>query len=158
MKSFLSQNKHLLTLGLAETISGVGNWITMMAVFSLLIFKGGGDIWQSSGIMLAGLLPLLIFSPLAGKLADRFSKKYLMIASELLSGLTILLIFLTKRPDWILGLVAVQAALSSVMGPARQALVPSLVSQPTELTRANAWLQQLASFTKIGAPMLNRPI
>jgi len=41
-----------------------------------------------------------------------------------------------------------------VMGPARQALIPALVSQPDELTRANAFLQQLASFTKIGAPML----
>ncbi|MBN1992582.1 MAG: MFS transporter [Anaerolineae bacterium] len=153
MKTIL-KNKHLITLGLAETISGMGSWITMMAVFSILIFKGGGNVWQSSGIMLAGLLPLLIFSPLAGKLADRFSKKYLMMASELLSAAVILAIFLTQNPALIYVLIALQAALGSVMGPARQALVPALVSHPDELTRANAFLQQLASFIKIGAPML----
>ena len=154
MKTLLLNNKHLLTLGIAETVSGVGNWITMMAIFSLLIFKGHGDVWQSSGIMLAGLLPLLVFSPLAGKLADRFNKKYLMIASELLSGAVVLNMFLTRQPSLLLILLALQAATGSLMGPARQALIPSLVSEPDELTRANAFLQQLASFTKIGAPML----
>lgn len=154
MKTILLRNKHLITLGVAETVSGVGNWITMMAVFSILIFKGGGDIWQSSGIMLAGLLPLLICSPLAGKLADRANKKYLMITSELMSAVIILLIFVTHRPAWILILVAAQAAASSLMAPARQSIIPALVSGREELTQANAFLQQLASFTKIGAPML----
>ncbi|MEW5959824.1 MAG: MFS transporter [Chloroflexota bacterium] len=154
MNPFLLKNKHLLTLGLAETVSGVGNWITMMAVFSILIFKGGGDIWQSSGIMLAGLLPLLVCSPLAGQLADRFNKKYLMIASELLGAVAVMLIFITRRPEWILVLVAVQAAASSLLTPARQSIIPALVAGPAELSRANAFLQQLASFTKIGAPVL----
>jgi len=153
MKSIL-RNKHLITLGIAETVSGVGNWITMMAVFSILIFRGGGDVWQSSGIMLAGLLPVLVCSPLAGKLADRASKKYIMIASQLLSAGVILTIFLTQNPGLLLLLVAVLSALGAVMSPARQSLIPLLVTDPDELTRANAFLQQLASLVKIGSPML----
>jgi MFS family permease len=77
-----------------------------------------------------------------------------MIASELLSAVTILLIFVTHRPAWILILLAIQAAVSSLMAPARQSIIPALVSRPEVLTQANAFLQQLASFTKIGAPML----
>jgi MFS family permease len=152
--AYFVKNKYLLTLGIAETVSGVGSWITMMAVYSILIFKQGGGVWQSSGIMLAGLLPLLMFSALAGKLADRFNKKYLMIASELLSGAVILAIFVSRQPGLILFLLALQATVSAIMGPARQSLIPALVTNPDELTRANAFLQQLASFVKIGAPML----
>jgi len=56
----IMRNRHLITLGIAKTVSGAGNWITMMVVFSILIFEGGGDVWQNSGILLVGLLTTLL--------------------------------------------------------------------------------------------------
>lgn len=152
MKQLL-HNRALLFLGAAEAISGTGNWITMLAIFTMVIFDGQGGVLESSGIFLAGLMPLLLVSPGAGWLVDRLDRKRLMIASELLAGLAIAGLIFTEQLALIYLLVALQAVCVSVMTPARQAVVPDLVGRE-DLTRANALLQQLAGIIKIGAPVL----
>ncbi len=156
--NLILKNRSLLILGIAESISNVGNWITMMALFALLLFHGRGGVAESSAIMLAGLGPLLLLGPLAGWFSDRFNRKRLMIAAQLLSGLPVIAIILIglllpEENLLIYLLLALQAAFLSLMTPARQAAVPTLVDKEN-LARANAFLQQLSSFVKIGAPML----
>ncbi len=151
-KSIL-KNRSLLIMGIAESISNTGNWITMLAVFSIIVFEGGGNEMQSSAVFLTGLLPMLLFSPAAGWLTDRFDRKWLMIASELLSGLIVAGIIFTDRLEFIYGLLVLQAISTSIMTPARQASVPQVVSRD-ELSKANAFLQQLAGMIKIGGPII----
>jgi MFS family permease len=145
--------RSLQILGIAESVSNVGNWITMLAVFSLIVFEGGGSEVQSSAVFLTGLLPTLLFSPVAGWLCDRFDRKWLMIVSELTSGLVISGVIFAGRLEIIYGLLVLQAISTSIMTPARQASVPQIVSRE-DLSRANAFLQQLAGLIKIGAPIL----
>jgi MFS family permease len=149
----LARNRSLWIIGIAESVSGIGNWITMLAVFAIVVFRGHGTIVQSSGIFLAGLLPTLLFSPVAGWLCDRFDRKRLMIASELLDGLVVAGLIFVRRLELLYALLALQAVVMSVMAPARQAVIPDLVDN-TELTRANAFLQQLAGIIKIAGPVL----
>lgn len=151
--SKIFRNRSLVTIGLSESASNIGTWITMMAVFAMIVFRGDGSVAQSSGIFLAGLLPTLLFSPVAGWLLDRFDRKWLMVGSELVSGLIISGLIFTSRIELIYGLIALQAISVSLMTPARQAVVPDIVGRE-DLTRANAFLQQLAGIIKIGAPML----
>lgn len=146
-------NRSLLILGFSESVSNTGNWITMMAVFSLVIFSREGGVVESSGIFLAGLLPTLVFSPLAGWLLDRFDRKRLMIASEILSGLVITALIFVQQLTLIYLILALQAVFITLMTPARQAVLPDMVSRK-DLPRANAFLQQLAGLIKIGAPVL----
>ncbi len=147
------RNRSLWILGTAEAISSTGNWISMMAIFALLVFRDQGSVTQSSAVYLAGLLPILLCSPLAGWLCDRVDRKWMMIASEALAGLTILGLVFTTRPVWIYALLALQAIFITPMTPARQAALPHLVP-PEQLPQANAFLQQLASIIKILAPSL----
>lgn len=153
MRQVWVRDRSLLILGFAESVSGVGNWITMMAVFALVVFRGAGSVVQSSAIFLAGLLPTLLVSPYAGWLVDRVDRRRLMIASELGSGLCVAGIIFTERLELIYLLLALQAVAMSVMAPARQAAVPDIVGRD-RLTQANAFLQQLAGLVKIGAPIL----
>lgn len=149
----IMKNRSLLTIGVAESVSNIGNWVTMMAVFTMVVFKGEGGVLQSSGIFLAGLLPVLLFSPVAGWLSDRFDRKWLMIASEVLAGVTISGLIFVTRLEWIYALIALQALFTSWMQPARQAVIPSIVSGE-DLPRANAFLQQLNGIIKIFAPVV----
>ena len=146
------RNRSMLILGTAESVSNIGNWITMMAIFALIVFRGDGSVTQSSGIFLAGLLPVLFASPLAGRLADRLDRKWLMIASELLSGVAVIGLILVRKVELIYALLALEATFGSLLTPARQAAIVDLVPRE-ELTRANAFLSQLAGIIKIGAPM-----
>jgi MFS family permease len=147
------RNRSLLIIGISEAVSNTGSWISMMAVFGLIIFRGQGSVAQSSLIYLAGLLPTLLFSPLAGWLCDHFDRKLLMIASELLSGLAVSGIIFTQSIELIYVLLVLQAICASVMGPARQSSVPDIVDRD-HLVQANAFLQQMASVIKIFAPIL----
>jgi MFS family permease len=151
--NILKRNHHLLILGFAESVSGVGNWITALAIYALIVFRGSGDVLESSGVLLAGLGPMLLCSPLAGWLCDRFDRKRLMIAGEVLSGLVVAGLIFTTRLELIYALLALQAVAGSIMSPARQSAIPALVDR-ADLTRANALLQQLSSLVKIGAPIL----
>ncbi len=149
----LLKNRTLVTIGLAEAISHIGDWITMMAIFALLVFKGGGGVAESSGVYLAGLLPALPASALAGWLCDRFDRKKLMVASQLLSALSVVGLIFTDRLELIYLLLALEAVFISVMGPARQSVIPDIVDKE-DLPRANALLQQFSGIIKIGAPVL----
>ncbi len=148
-----TRNRSLLIVGAAESVSGIGNWITMMAVFAIVVFQGQGSVAESSGIFLAGLVPTLFASPAAGWLCDRFDRKRLMIASELLDAFVVLGLIFAQQLQIIYGLLALQAVVMSIMSPARQAIVPDLV-RGDELTNANALLQQLSGLVKVGAPVL----
>ncbi len=152
MKQIL-ENRSVVIIGIAESVSGLGNWITAMAIIALVIFRGGGSTAQSSGIFLAFFIPMLVVSPLAGQLVDRFDRKKLMIASELLSAGAITGLIFARQLWLIYGLLALQAIFGTVMQPARLAALPSLVDRD-DLTRVNAFLQQLAAVIKVMGPML----
>jgi DHA3 family macrolide efflux protein-like MFS transporter len=125
----------------------------MMAVLTLLVFRGGGGVPATSGVFLAGLVPVLVASPLAGRLVDRHDRRALLALSESLCGLAGVGLLLANSWAAIYGLLAVQALFSSAMMPARQAVVPQLV-ESDRLTPANAFLQQFAGFTKIAGPIV----
>jgi MFS family permease len=147
------RNRSLRILAIAESVSSIGSWVTMMAVFAMVVFQGEGTVAESSGVFLAGLVPGLVASPVAGWLTDRFDRKRLMIISELLSGLFVAGLIVVQRLEFVYGLLVLQALSMTIMTPARQASVPALVERH-ELSRANAFLQQLAGIIKIGAPIL----
>ncbi|MRS02993.1 MFS transporter, partial [bacterium] len=123
------KNRSLVIMAISESVSSIGSWITMMAVFSLVIFKGAGNVTESGLIYLVGLLPALIVSPVAGWLCDRYDRKKLMIISEVLSGLAVSGIIFTESTALLYVLLAFQAISGSIMTPARQSSVPQVVDQ-----------------------------
>jgi MFS family permease len=128
-----------------------------MALTSRLIFSGQGGVAESGGMMLAGMLPLLLASPLAGKAADRFDRRWLMILSELVSGLAVLGLLFTGRLPIIYGLLALQAFASGFMTPARISALTAMVPAQ-DLSQTNAFLNQLSSLMKVLAPTLGGAI
>lgn len=147
------KNRSLVIMAISESVSSIGSWITMMAVFSLVIFKGAGNVTESGLIYLVGLLPALLVSPVAGWLCDRYDRKKLMIISEILSGLAVSGIIFTESTVLLYVLLALQAISGSIMTPARQSSVPQVVDHD-QLTQANAFLQQISSVVKIFGPVL----
>lgn len=150
-------NRQLLIIAGAEVISNLGNWIAMQAIFALLIFDKGGGVAQSAAIYLAGLGPTMLLGPVAGWLVDRCDRRRLMIASELLSGLVIACMIFATRVELIYLLLVLASICGTVMAPARGSAVPDLV-EPAELTRANAFMQQVNGLTRIGAPLAGAAI
>jgi MFS family permease len=146
------RNRALLVLGAAEIVNNLGSWITAMALAAILIFQRHGSIAQSTGIFLVGLAPMLLLSPLAGRLCDRVDRRKVMVISRLLEGaFTAGLIFADSLP-LIYGLLLLAAICSTVITPARSTILPDVVP-PEQLTQANAFLQQTTGIVKVLAPM-----
>jgi MFS family permease len=101
-----------------------------------------------SGIGLVRFLPVILLSLVAGVAADRFDRRKMAIITQIALGLVALFLGLTTSwgvvTIWmIFGLVIMQSVAVAFDGPARQALIPSLV--PRE-NLANAY-----SLTSIAA-------
>ena len=138
-RDLLRDNPRYRRFWLAGVISQLGNWFNYIAVFVLLTNLGGGG-GTVSWFLIAKFLPTTIFGPAAGVLADRFSRKAIMIAADLTRIGVVLAFLAVRRPEqiWLVYLLAVaQETLWTFFDPARRASTPNLVSR-AQLPLANA--------------------
>ncbi len=147
-------------LWLAQIVSMLGDWFNTIVLVALVSkYSGGSGLAVSLFLMVRVLAPLLI-SPYAGVLADRFDRKRLLIASDVLRAIIVLLLLLASGPAtlWLIyGLTALQFMLAAIFDPARSAIIPNLLPQD-ELVLANtlssaSWSVMLAVGSLLGGIM-----
>ncbi|WGV61870.1 MFS transporter [Brevibacillus brevis] len=141
---FLLKKPNLRRLLTANFLSGIGDWFNSVAVLALLLEITGTAI--AVGITLAlRTLPHLIFGPLGGLMADRFDRKKVMVACDLVRGFVALsFLFVSEKSDvWMVytGTFSL-VAFSSLYNPARMSLLPKIVDLE-ELATANALDQSI---------------
>ena len=140
----LRRNVNYRNLWLGALVSQLGDWFNLIAAASLIADLTSSGV-AISYLFLARFLPLFLFSPLAGVLADRFDRRRLMVASDVLRALTVLGFLLVRDPAhiWLFYLLTTtQFALSAIFTPARTAVIANIVKHD-DLVTANA----LDSFT-----------
>src|SRR5438309_6207681 len=83
--TLLRRNRNYRYTWVGQIVSEVGDHFNNVAVLSLAIADthNGAVI---SGIMLSRAIPAVLAGPLAGILLDRFDRKRIMIASDLVRG------------------------------------------------------------------------
>jgi MFS family permease len=138
-KILFTTNRRFRRFWLAGVISNLGNWFNYIAIFVLLtkLTGSGGAI---SWFLIAKFIPTTFLGPAAGVIADRFSRKAIMISADLLRVFIVLAFLLVRRPEhvWLVYVLALmQESIWTFNDPARQASVPNLCS-PEELILANA--------------------
>ncbi|HEY3023572.1 MAG TPA: dTMP kinase [Actinomycetota bacterium] len=119
----------------AQTVSSLGDWVGFVAVASL-VARLGGNVGVA-GVMVARMLPSILFGPVAGALVDRFDRKRIMITADLSRGaLYASMPFLGKL--WAIFAVSFAIeCLSLLWTPARDASLPNLVPR-RQLANANS--------------------
>jgi dTMP kinase len=121
----------------AILVSSLGDWIGFVAVVALVTRIGGGSAgFAVSGVMLARLLPSIVFGPFAGVLVDRFDRKRLMVIADVVRGIGYATMPLIPQLPWIYGISFLIECLSLLWTPARDAMIPNLVPR-RQLSNAN---------------------
>jgi MFS family permease len=143
---------------LAQLSTGIGFWmLRLVQDWLVLDLTGGSGI--AVGIATAlQFIPFLIVTPWAGVLADRFSRRTLMIVAHIgltLSAIALLVVVLTGVASLpvlfvLAGLTGVMAALDQ---PARQAMVGELVGED-HLMNAVALNSVAFNLARISGPAL----
>ncbi len=135
----------------------MGDWFRLIAVYQLVLQLTGTSGLALGGVIIAQTLSLFVLSPVAGVLADRLSRKTIMIVADIVRAiLTLGFLFLTSPERlWIAyGLTATVMAVSSFFHPAFVATIPNLTRRE-ELVAANAlssatWAAMLAIGSALG--------
>ncbi|HEY0544836.1 MAG TPA: MFS transporter [Pyrinomonadaceae bacterium] len=135
----LRRNRDFRQIWLGQVISQMGDWFDTIALYSIVLRLTGSG--RAVGLVLvARFLPTVFVGSLSGVIADRFSRRTIMIVSDLLRAVIVLGFLLIRRPDqvWLVYFLTVlQLICSSFFEPARTAAIPSIVSE-RELVSAGA--------------------
>ncbi len=160
--ALLRGNRSFRLLWLAQAVSLLGDWFALVATATLIAHLTGSAM-AVGGLFVVRMLPPFFISPVAGVAADRYNRKHLLIGSDLIRMIAALGFLVVREPGqvWVLyALTALQMALSGVFFPARNAILPSLVSD-RELGSANAlgavtWSVMLALGAALGGVVAGR--
>ncbi|HEX5465397.1 MAG TPA: MFS transporter [Candidatus Limnocylindrales bacterium] len=128
-----------------QFISTIGDALTIAAA-GILVFQRTGSAFAVGLIAAAELGPALIVGLFAGVVVDRFDRRRIMIASDLLRVVILLLIpvLVTVHIVFLYLLVAAAAAVKSFFDPALDATLPE-IAPDEELGAANS-LMAISSF------------
>lgn len=158
--TLLRENRDFARLWLAQVISLLGDWFNTIVLSALVVRYTDGTGYEGialSGYLMARLIPPLLVSPFAGVLVDRFNRKRLLIASDVLRAGVVIMLLFAIHPDrlWLIYvLTIIQFMLSAVFEPGRNALMPNLLEEK-DLVQANTlssvtWSVMLAIGAIIG--------
>ncbi len=132
-------NPGLRRIQLAFVGSIVGDWAYAIAVAVYAYDQGGPAAVGLLGV--ARYFSMALVLPLASTLADRYPRKWVMLASDVLRAALVLLaaavIAADGPPLAVYGLAIVTAIVGTCFRPAQAALLPGLARDPGELTAAN---------------------
>ncbi|HEU4595530.1 MAG TPA: MFS transporter [Pyrinomonadaceae bacterium] len=142
-RQLLASNPDFRRLWLGQVVSEVGDWLNNIAVLALAIQLTEG---RSVGLAIAVYavarhLPLFLFGPVAGVVVDRFDRRRVMIAADIVRAFLALGFLAAERLASLPVIYAVGAALFSVaafFNAAKRASIPNLVGGTEELLNANS--------------------
>ena len=125
----LRSNHSFRRLWLGQVVSELGNWFNFIAGLGLVRLVSNGDATATTIIVLARLVPFTVFAPLAGAFVDRWSRRTVMIVSDIARVVLALgyLFVHTKDDLWIAYLCSVLLSVLTVFfEAAKNATVPNI--------------------------------
>jgi MFS transporter, DHA3 family, macrolide efflux protein len=138
-------------------VSGVGSRLTSFAL-GVWVYETTGSTTQFAMVFVAMAVPVVLVSPFAGALVDRWDRRRVMIVCESISVVVIAALALSaaigELSMWQIYLgVGSTAVANCFLQPAYAASVP-LLADRDQLVRLNGMIQTGQGFALVGGPAL----
>ncbi|HSE39109.1 MAG TPA: MFS transporter, partial [Blastocatellia bacterium] len=137
-RELLKGNKNFRRLWAGQLVSELGTWFSFIAELGLVRMLSGTAL-TTTALLVARLIPFLLVAPVAGVLADRRSRKQIMIVADLLRAVVAVVFVIAGLigSAWlVIACSALMASLTMFFEAAKNASIPNLVSR-RELLTAN---------------------
>jgi 1-acyl-sn-glycerol-3-phosphate acyltransferase len=147
MLGIISKNKNFRNLWTGQLISALGDRLTQMGIltFVMIVSQDKGD--KMAMITFFSLLPFLIFGPLFGIFADRYSRKSLMLIADLARAILVCFIPVI----WInTHSVALIVAWFFLLGTFTALFTPAKMSIITNIAEKDALLEANSAIVSTG--------
>jgi MFS family permease len=140
-----------------QLISALGTGLTEFAL-GVFVYQRTGSTTEFALVLVCAMVPAILLSPYAGALADRMSRRHLMLWSNAASGMVILLLTIVRAENalstWLIYVAAfVLAVCGAFRDPAYYASVGQLVSRK-QLGRASGLVQTAENVGQVTPPLL----
>jgi MFS family permease len=130
----------------AQLVSTIGSSLTDLAA-AILVFRVTHSALNVGLVLIVTAVPTLVFGLVAGVFVDRFDRKKILLAADLIRGLLVVLIP-TAVDNFglpgLYGIIFLAASVRQFFDPAWESVLPEIASEE-ELTKANAFLS-ISSF------------
>ncbi|MDZ7375893.1 MAG: MFS transporter, partial [candidate division KSB1 bacterium] len=167
-------NKNFLLLWQGQAVSNLGTQIFSIGMI-LWIVEATGSTTLMGVIAMVASIPALILGPIGGTVADRHSRKHIIVLSDVLSGLVMLglaalVFYAPQRTELIIAGLFIASVLVAIVGsfffPSISAAIRDLVPKErlvgaNSLSRSSMQLSQLIGqaiggflYTLLGAPLI----
>jgi MFS family permease len=150
-------NRPLVRLLLGEFVSGIGDWLYIVAIF-VVIYRESGSAALVGAFGGIRLLPYVLLSVPAGVVADRFDRRLVLLVSDLYrASLMVIMAVLvaTGGPILLIAAFAILAASGSAFFyPAMGAYLPALAKDERQLGPANSAWATIQNFSFIVGPAI----
>ncbi|MGE8054238.1 MFS transporter [Bacillus mycoides] len=150
-----TRNIILMMIGKMTSLLGAGIYTFAMGLY---VLKTTGSGMGFATTLICGSIPRMICGPIAGAVADRVNRRWLVIGTDLLSSLTMLIMFsLATIFGPSLLFIYVSAALLSICASfysvSLTSSIPNLVDEE-RIQKASALNQTASSLSNILAPII----
>ena len=135
----LLRRRDFALLWLGGLVSVTGDWV-LRAALPYFVYEQTGSTVATAGMIAAALAPGIVLGSVAGVFVDRWNRKHVLVAGNLLQAGTVTLLLLVPHEGWlwvVFAVAAAQSLIASFASPAESALLPTLVSDE-QLVAANA--------------------
>jgi len=150
-------NRPLTRLLAGEFISGIGDWLYIVAIF-VVIYRDSGSAALVGAFGGIRLLPYVFLSVPAGIIADRFDRRMVLLVSDLFRGALMVAMAILIEANGSVFLIAALAILaacgSTFFYPAMGAYVPALAKDESQIGPANSAVATIQNVSFILGPAI----
>ena len=145
-----TQWSKIQAMAIARAFSLLG---TELTIFTLVFREKDQGPAAIAALFIVGTLPMIIFSPWAGTIADRFSTRTVIPIASVIGGAAIFALAQELPNYLILTLLFIANTCASVVGPTWGKLTPTLAKQD-DIGRAMGTIQSYFSIAGLFGPAL----
>jgi DHA3 family macrolide efflux protein-like MFS transporter len=157
LKGVIMNKKNLNLLLAGQLVSQIGDKFYMLAL-SLWVLKVTGSPAIMGTVLFSTIFPCFLIGLISGVFIDRYSRKLIILLTDLLRGIILSGVALAYYMDVlnVSGIITAQVLLAINTGffnPTIPSVIPQIVGQD-QLTKANAKTRFIAGFSSIIGPAL----
>ncbi|MGE5618398.1 MAG: MFS transporter [Sphingomonadaceae bacterium] len=143
-------------LWLGQMASNVGDWVNYVAL-TALVWDLTGSAWMVAVLRACHAVPLLLLGPFSGVFVDRWNRKTTLVIVDLLRAGLVLLLPFVQDIGTILAVTLAFNVASTFFAPAKNALIPNIVSRD-RLLAANSLSSTTQNMAMVIGPALGGAI
>jgi MFS transporter, DHA3 family, macrolide efflux protein len=148
---------HLYTFTISKLTSSFGAQVYTFAI-SFYILQWTGSATSFAANLLCNILPRALLAPFAGVLTDRYSRKMIVIVSQvattfLIGGLLVVTLKSELSINWIYVTTSILSLTSMFSGVAFSSSITNLIDEK-RIQKAMSFNQMSTSFAAIGSPVV----